>query len=47
MSTVLIEVEKENNISDDIFYRLLQIDSRTRSGQRQEVGYVGWCQQSS
>ena len=27
--------------------RLLQTDSRTRNGQIQEVGYVGWCQQSS
>ena len=31
----------------DILYCLLPKDSRTTSGQRQEVGYVGWCQQSS
>ncbi len=34
-------------IKNDILNHLLLTDSRTRNGQRQEVGCVGWCQQSS
>lgn len=42
---VQTQVEKKNQTSDTL-NRLPQIDSRTRNGQRQEVGYVGWCQRS-